>query len=143
MQEVNAGSGTVKAGGTTTTAGSGSPQANTISTPQGPIKWVQASDGAINAEGEGQTLIASGHSNADGSWASSAVYSQTGKSPYLTMRLTATPANPTVSLALVSGASQLTLTVSGIDAGGTSGTGTLSGSWNGTPVSWTGRADLT
>jgi hypothetical protein len=143
MQEINVGSGVGKPGGTTTNAGSENLQPNTISTPQGPIKWTQGSDGAINAEGGGQTLIASGHSNADGSWQSSAVYTQTSQSPYLTMRLAASPAGPEASVALVSGASQLTLTVSGINALATSGTATLSGSWNGAPANWTGHADLT
>ena len=125
-------------GGANTSVGA-APHVYTINTPQGQIQ-ATASDGTINAEGGGQTLVANGQSNADGSWQSRTDYAQTGQPPYLTIQLASTP-NQKASLAFASGASQLTLAVSVINA--TSGTATLSGTWNGAAVNWTGHADFT
>jgi hypothetical protein len=91
------GGGTLLQGGGGATNGN-APRSYSISTPQGPIQATQSSDGTINAEGGGQTLTASGQSNADGSWQSRTDYSQTGQSPYLTIQLASTPNRPALPI---------------------------------------------
>ncbi len=114
----------------------------TLTTPQGPINWAQSSDGTIQAEGGGQTVTVSGQFQSDGSWHTHAVYAQTGKAAYLTMDSSGEEAQHQVALTFSAGSSQLTLTVTGINALVTSGSATLSGTWNGAAIHWTGSADL-
>jgi hypothetical protein len=118
-------------------------KSGTFTTPQGPITWTQASDGTINAEGGGQKFTSSGQNESDGSWQKHADYARTGQAPYLTMEWVGKEAEHQVEFTLSAGSSHLTLTVSNIDARVTSGTATLSGTWIGAAVNWTGHVDLT
>ena len=117
-------------------------KSGTLTTSQGPITWTQSSDGTIAAEGGGQTLTASGQAGSDGSWQKHAAYARTGAAPYLTMESVGDVAGRKVAFTLGAGSSQLTLTVATIDARATSGTATLSGSWNGAAVNWTSPVNL-
>lgn len=116
---------------------------STLTTPLGPINWNQSSDGTIRAQGGGQTLTITHQNGSDGSWQSHSYYARTGSPSYLTMDLICDVAGHTVEFTIKAGSSQLTLAIAGIDAQATSGTATLSGTWNGAAVHWTGHADLT
>ncbi len=121
-----------------------STKSGTITTPQGLITWTRSSDGSIEAEGSGQKLTSGGETLSDGSWQKHAHYAQTGQAvPYLTMEFVGEVAKRTVDFTLTAGSSSLTLKVQVIDAGATSGNATLSGTWNGTAVHWSGHVDLT
>jgi hypothetical protein len=126
-----------------TTAKPVAPPPATLSTPQGSINWSQSSDGSIQAEGGGQKVVVTRHDQSNGSWQSHADYSLTGSAPYLSMDLLCDIPDRKVQFTLTAGSSHLTLTVTGIDALVKSGTATLSGTWNGAAVNWTGHADLT
>jgi hypothetical protein len=115
---------------------------NTLATSLGPISWTQSSDGTLHASGGGQTLLVNGHDNSDGSWQRHVEYALTGSSPYLTMDLVSSITPHSVQFTLTAGASSLTLALTNIDTQETSATATLSGTWNGATVQWTGLADL-
>jgi hypothetical protein len=115
----------------------------TLTTPNGPINWTMSSNGTLEAEGGGQKVTATGNNASDGSFQKHADYARTGQPPYLTMDLDCEAAERKAQFRLIAGSSQLTLAVSNIDARVTSGTATLSGTWHGAPVHWTGPADLT
>jgi hypothetical protein len=121
----------------------GSSLSGTLMTPQGPITWTRTSEGSIVAEGGGQKLTASGHNESDGSWQQRVVYARTGKSPYLTIESVGNVAEHTIEVTFSDGSSRLTLQVANIDALVTSGTATLSGTFKGAAVHWTGHVDLT
>ncbi len=126
------------------TTPAGTPTKGTVTTPQGTITWEKSADGTVIAVGSnGQKFTSSGHVESDGSWAQQANYAITGQTSYLSLGFTGTVATGTVQSLISAGASRLTLTVSNINAAGTSGTATLSGTWNGTVVKWTGPLDLT
>jgi hypothetical protein len=115
---------------------------NTLATSLGPISWTQSSDGTLHASGGGQTLLVNGQENSDGSMQSHVEYALAGSSPYLTLDLVSSITQPSVQYTLSAGTSSLTLALTNIDTQATSGTATLSGTWNGATVQWTGQADL-
>jgi hypothetical protein len=134
--------GNLNSGSSTAVEGGGS-QSGTLMTPHGSITWTRASDGSLAAEGGGQKLAANGHDESDGSWQKHATYARTSKAPYLSMESVGKVAEHNVEFTLSAGSSRLTLTVANIDVLVTSGTATLSGTWKGVAVHWTGHVDLT
>jgi Pretoxin HINT domain len=134
----------------------GSPTSSVISTPEGPITWFRATDGSVHAQGGGQTFTSTYTEQPGGSWQSSAVYSKsvppvvpgtqitsTGTSVYFVTELAVNVDAGSVETSLIVGFSRVTLAITDIDAGGTSGTATVSGILAGVTVNWTGPVDLT
>jgi hypothetical protein len=114
-----------------------------VNTPQGPITWTMSSDGALSAQGGGQTLASSSRSETDGSWQWHESFSRSGEAPYLTIESNGDAGARKVELTVRAGSSVVTLTVTNIDPGVRSGTATVSGSVAGSAVSGGGPVDLT
>jgi hypothetical protein len=139
-----------------------------ITTSAGPLVWSRDSDGTVKASGNGQQLIITGDTTADGSSDRQLVYSRTGQNPYLTIEGVAQESQRAVALTLTAGQSHLALALTNFDRAVTSATATVSGSLAGpltksakavaasaTPASkivlsqpaqainWTGPVDLT
>jgi hypothetical protein len=128
---------------TTTTSEVGPGTSGTLQTPAGPITWTREAGGSLNAEGGGQQFTLTGTDDSDGSWQRNAAFSTAGAAPYLTIDAVTQNAQRSVATTVTAGQSQLTLTITGINAAVTSGTATVSGTLNGSAVNWTGPVDLT
>jgi hypothetical protein len=128
---------------TTVTLDSQGQGQGTFSTSKGPVVWTRSASGTVQAQGDGQTMTVTGQTQSDGSVQSHAVYALTGQAPYLTMDLSGSAAQNQVVFSMSAGSNQLTFTITNINATGTTGAATLSGTWNGTSVHWNGTVDLT
>lgn len=118
-------------------------KSGTLTTAGGPITWTLSSDGAVNAEGGGQTLTSASQTGSDGSSQQQESYAQSGAAPYLTLDFACDAAARSVEVTLSSGPSWLTLAIANINRDVTSGTASVSGSLSGSPVSGSGLVDLT
>jgi hypothetical protein len=128
---------------TTVTLDSQGQGQGTFSTSKGPIVWSRSASGTVQAQGYGQTMTVTGQTQTDGSMQSHAVYALTGQAPYLTMDLSGSAAQNQAEFSMSAGSNQLTFTITNVNATGTTGAATLSGTWNGTSVHWAGTVDLT
>jgi hypothetical protein len=106
------------------------------------ISWSVGSDGTLLAQCSGQQLSMKATQQSDGSVQRQLVFSRSGQAPYLTITSVVQDAQRNVSLTLAAGSSQLTLAITGIDRNVTSGSATVSGSFNGTAVNWSGSVNL-
>jgi hypothetical protein len=86
-----------------------SEKGGTINTAAGPLKWSRASNGIVNANGNGQQLTITPTEASDGSSQSKAVFSRAGQAPYLTIQSLVQPNQNAVTLTLTGGQSHLTL----------------------------------
>ena len=69
-------------------------------------------------------------------------FSRSGSKPYLTVTSTVDDANRRVSLAMANDQSHLLLAISAIDLAVSTGTATVTGSYAGSAVNWSGTVDL-
>jgi len=114
----------------------------TSTSPGEVIKWAVGSDGTVLAQTSGQQLAITATQQSDGSVQNQLVFSRAGEAPYLTITSLVQDVQRSLSLTIAAGASQLTLVIAGIDRDVTFGTATVSGSFGGNAVNWTGSVDL-
>jgi hypothetical protein len=114
----------------------------TVSTSAGPLTWSFASPNVLNAQGGGQQLTITVSQGSGGASQSELVFCEAGQPPYLTISGAVKNAQRSFSIMVSAGQSQLTLAVTGIDASVSAGTAEVSGSWQGSSVSWTGPVNL-
>jgi hypothetical protein len=114
----------------------------TVSTSAGPLTWSFASPEVLNAQVGGQQLTITVSQVPGGASQSELVFSELGQPPYLTLQGVVDEAQRAFSMMASAGQSHLTLAVTRIDASVSAGTATVSGSWAGSPVSWTGPINL-
>jgi len=114
-----------------------------VNTPQGQFTWALESDGSVQASGNGQQLNASDSDSADDSSTRVTQYSLAGQPPYLTINFVIDNGKRSVQTTVKNSSSELTLAITNIAANNSSGTGTVSGTFGGSPVNWTGPVDLT
>lgn len=106
------------------------------------IAWSVGSDGTFSAQTSGQQLALTAAQLSDGSVQLQLIFSRSGQAPYLMITSLVQPAKDSVSLTLTASPSQLTLAISNINQAVTLGTATISGSFGGQAVNWTGSFDM-
>ena len=107
------------------------------------MSWSRAQDGTLSAHGGGQEYVGRTVVDADGTEHRTATFAMSGQAPYMSMELTSRSSQRSVETTCMAGASHLTLAITGIDLGVTSGAATVTGSVGGVAISWTGSVDLT
>ena len=106
------------------------------------IAWSVGSDGTFSAQTSGQQLALAAAQLSDGSVQLQSIFSRSGQAPYLMITSLVQPAKNSVSLTFTASPSQLTLAISNINQAVTLGTATISGSFGGQAVNWTGSFNM-
>lgn len=117
-------------------------RSGTISTARGPIVWGLDPAGVLTASGDGQQYADKPLASTGGVVSHEVSISRSGSKPYLTVTSTVDDANRRVSLAMANDQSHLLLSITAIDLAVSTGTATVTGSYAGSAVNWSGTVDL-